>query len=160
MMPSKMILTFLLFCLMGFNSSCSRKQKLTKTTFDLTSSQLVNGTQMAGGIYLWAVPLDGASPPLKMDLDADDSVSIPFGQYYLHVVGYEGPGAWQGNNQCGGTLNAVLLEEVEVTITINLTTEECGLQQIYADMMNEKAASLVSPNQWDIAQWDSSTWGP
>lgn len=142
------------------STSCSRKQKLAKTTFEISSSQIVNGTPMAGGIYLWAVPFDGISPPLKMDLDADDSVSIPFGQYYLHVVGYEGPGAWQGNNQCGGTPSAVLLEDVEVTITINLSPGECGVQQIYADMINEKAASLVAPSNWDTAVWDQSTWGP
>jgi len=95
-----------------------------------------------------------------MDLDADDSAFIPFGEYYLHVVGYEGPSAWQGNNQCGGTPNSVILEDAEVTITINLTAGECGVLPIYADMMNEKAASLTAPNNWDTAVWDQSTWGP
>ncbi|MCO4794633.1 MAG: hypothetical protein KC493_13020 [Bacteriovoracaceae bacterium] len=154
------LITFSLACTLLFLGSCSRKAKLAKTTFSVSTGQLVNGTQMDGGIYLWAVPADGTSPPIKMDLDADDSAHIPFGNYYLHVVGYEGPAAWSGNNQCGGTPNTVLLEDAEVTISIDLSAGNCGVLPIYADMMNEKAASLVAPNNWDTAIWDQSTWGP
>ncbi|TNE97042.1 MAG: BspA family leucine-rich repeat surface protein, partial [Deltaproteobacteria bacterium] len=139
-------------------NGCSRPKKKTETTFKLTGSSLVNGTQMQGGIFLWAKPVDPQFPDFKAVLDADDTALIPFGEYNLHIVGYEGPNAWSGNTQCGGTPGPTIIEGPEVTITINLTTAACDAQP-YIDMIAEIAngGTTTTPASTDmITVWQTT----
>ncbi|MCF8060214.1 MAG: hypothetical protein K9K67_13015 [Bacteriovoracaceae bacterium] len=58
-----------------------------KTDFFLSLSGIVNGTPMAGGIYLWAQKVDETGPFTQTfiaDLTADDFAYIPFGTWDIY----------------------------------------------------------------------------
>jgi hypothetical protein len=111
-------------------SGCARKQKEAKTTFQIFGNNLVNGTPMLGGIYLWAEPV-GSGVFTKAVLDAEDSADIPFGTYNFHVVGFEGSNSFQGKRQCGSSVAPVVLNQATATVEMDLSSTNCSNSPFY-----------------------------
>ncbi|TNF32073.1 MAG: hypothetical protein EP319_00440, partial [Deltaproteobacteria bacterium] len=127
-------------CLIVMMSGCARKQKEAKTTFQIFGNNLVNGTPMLGGIYLWAEPV-GSGVFTKAVLDAEDSADIPFGTYNFHVVGFEGPNSFQGNRQCGSSVAPVVLDQATATVEMDLNYANCYLPK-YSKLISEVVTPL------------------
>ena len=156
----KTLLTTLFLALALFG--CGSKP-VSKTDFSYSLSGIVNGTPMAGGIYLWAQKVDetgAVTETFIVDLSADDSADIPFGTWDIYIVAYEGPTLWSGNNYCGD-VTSILLDTDEKSLQMDLSQSNCSTLPIFNEMLAAKAAT-IGPTiaLWDSAQWDSSNWGP
>jgi hypothetical protein len=142
--------------------SCGGGTKTEKVDFSYSLGGIVTGTPMDGGIYLWADRIDpdtGAiTETLMLDL-IDDSAEIPFGNWEFHLVGYQGPGEWSGNNYCG-SVPETFLDSDEISLQVTFTDANCA-NSPFPEMITQKAANLAGGLAlWDSATWDSSTFGP
>ncbi|HXH75249.1 MAG TPA: hypothetical protein VNJ08_09810 [Bacteriovoracaceae bacterium] len=85
------------------------------------------------------------------ELQPPYSVILPFGEWDLYLVGYEGASQWEGPHQCGGIEDFKFgVNEEKVSITVN--TANCAVEP-YLTIKGMKAA-----NMWDVAVWDTSNW--
>jgi hypothetical protein len=138
---------------------CACSGKTTDTggaNFNITLGLAASGaSNLQGGVTLVAESLDPSLPDYVADLDSEFKAEIPYGEYNILLVGWDGPGPWQGTTYCGSIV--VLLETAEKTVDITLNQSNCTLP-VYSGIITSKGGAVAA--LWDSATWDSSTWGP
>lgn len=119
-------------------------------------SALMSDLSFAGGASLKLVNAK-TGEAVNHDLTYPYRVLIPHGTWNMYLVGYEGPGAWSGPQQCGSLKN-VDFYDPSVEVTIYVGTSNCTAEP-FPSIIAEKTSSLPEA-QWDNSQWDQAKWGP
>lgn len=143
---------FLILIIILSLSSCSPKGK-SKGTFKITLGNLALTSN--GGSYINFIDLRTSSNKI-VKLDADNNAIVPSSLYQLIAVSFSGPDANSGPMLCGSVASADL-SSPEVTITLNVSANEC-LLPLYASTILELKKGITS--KWDNDLFDLSHWGP
>lgn len=116
----------LLFVLTIILSGCGA-DKSQQVDFSFSIGSLVNSSSPSGGLFLKAVQIDSETKKpiqeIEMEL-VDPSATIPYGTWEFFLVGFDGPGKWQGSPLCG-KISETQLDSDKVTLEVFLSATEC-----------------------------------
>lgn len=85
-----------------------------------------------------------------IELTVPYNVTLPFGVWSIHFVGFEGGSAWQGPHVCGGVSDYKFALDAQ-TVQIQVNADDCA-NEPYLSIIGSKVA------QWDVAMWDQAVW--
>lgn len=147
----KLILMFMVLAILSTINSCSKSAK--PRNFKLVLGNITaTGVSIDGGGGVKLVNTITKEELILKFKTAPYVVTIPNGTWDIYVVGYLGPGLWQGANYCGGITGKVL-DGNDTDITINATQTNC-LNSPYPALI----LKLNSENSWDFGLWDQAIW--
>ena len=149
-MKSVLIFTFILFSL----ASCAPKKSAVKSNFKIVLGKSALEVPMLGGAFIETFELTSLKKDI-IQLDAENSATIPNGTYDIQIIAFSGPISKAGNMYCGSISKASLASET-ASLTITITQNNCS-NSIYTEFKNK----LLGTNSlWDSAKFDQSMWGP
>jgi hypothetical protein len=143
----------LIFCfLLCLTWGCSQGQQ-TQSNFVISMAAMGSEMSFNGGILLRLINTTNGTV-IQHELKSSKTVTIPYGTWTMHLVGFEGSN-WTGPHKCGG-LNNVVLSQPEQTLNIVVTTANCS-NQPYPEMIKSKESITIGI--WDSSKWDEAKWG-
>jgi hypothetical protein len=143
-----------LLLMMGLLVSCSRGSG-TQTRLEINLGALNGGSYYPGGLFLTIFNPE-TQQSHSFDLTTDYIVELPIGRWNFRVVGFQGPGTWQGASECGGSDNVELSGE-SATVVISVSAANCN-QTAFAQMLASKGA--LPAGVWDSSKWGEAAWAP
>lgn len=135
---------FLLVCL----ASCT--QKNTGDAKLEISFKAVTGATFDGGALVEVV--NGSTGESKViELSQPYSVTLPFGVWSIHFVGFDEPN-WQAPHYCGG-VDKIDFNVNDQAVKIQVNQVNCDIEP-YLTLKNSKSIGAM----WDVAVWDQAAW--
>jgi hypothetical protein len=129
---------------------CSKNKSSTKAEVVISFGSLVGAT-FPGGAVVQLVN-ETTREVRIVELVAPYNVTIPYGEWGIYFVGFEGS-KWQGPHACGGVSN-YLFEQEDQTVEIKVTEAQCAVEP-YLTLKNYTSANAA---KWDFALWDMANW--
>lgn len=144
---SKLLFMAILFAFILL-TGCS-KQKSESTTSMIISFGALTGANFAGGALV-EVKNTLTGEGKIIELTSPYNVTLPFGVWDLHFVGFEGSSNWHGPHACGGVSDYKFSKDAQ-TVQVQVTSADCS---------NEPYASVIASKsgKWDVAMWDQAIW--
>lgn len=133
-------------------NSCSKSA--APRNFKLVLGAEVTGLTINGGAIAKLVnTVTGENFIVKMNAAPYETV-IPNGTWDIYLVGFAGPGSWQGSTYCGGQM-AQVLSGADADVTISANQQNC-YNTPYPILISAVTAPASS---WDSGLWEQATWG-
>jgi hypothetical protein len=145
---------FCFLSLLFLMASCARSPQ-TETRLEISFGSLNGGAFYPGGLFL-EIYNSETELSHRFELTNSYTVELPVGLWSFRVVGFHGPGQWQGTTECGGVENVDLSGE-SATVAIKVSPLNCSETGYLAMLAAKNAAPTAF---WDTAKWDQATWAP
>lgn len=145
----------LIFLSLLLLNSCSSREGHSESSFKVSLGNLTS-LDLSGGYFIKILSLDPLSSIGEqiIELNPDQSASIPFGTWQILMIGFAGPNYKSGDTYCG-QIGSVTLDKSSTNLSIDLNQAACSSAP-YPAFKSE----ILGNASWDIAQWDNATWGP